>query len=78
MKIRALFQVIDFFLPTDVLLAVFMVFALENIVAQIVGDVGVVVWLALYVVGTAILGLTRYLSADEEEMEDLQEDFDDL
>lgn len=77
MRLRALLRALDFFVPMDVLLAVFMVFALENIVDALVGDVGLHVWIVLYMVGVVMLGVAHYFSADEDERDEFEEDVDE-
>lgn len=79
MNIRAILGVLDFFIPVDVVLAVMLVFAMENIVETLIGgNPGLAVWVALYVLGILVLSASNYLSADEEELEDLNEDLEDL
>lgn len=76
--VKALFGIVDFFIPLDVFLAIFLVFAMENIVEQLVGDVGIEAWLLLYGAGVAVLAISTYLGADDDELEDLHSDLDEL
>jgi hypothetical protein len=82
-KLNALLGIIGFFIPAEVLSAVLLVFAMENVLdelfqAYVPEAAGASVWIALYVVGICAISLMNYLSATDEELEDLSDDFDDL
>lgn len=77
-KLNGLFGVIDFFVPLEVLSSVFLVFVAENILEQVVGDLGLYGWLAVYGIGLAVVSVMRYVGADEDERAELSDDFDQL
>lgn len=81
-KIRALFGIVDFFIPIDllttVLSSVLLVFALENVLDTIIGDASLTVWLIVSISGVAVLAVVRLLSADEDEIDELEDDLDDF
>lgn len=83
MNLRALLRVIDFFIPIEVLSAVLMVFALENVIdyyftlyvpEHLMGRA----WLAVYIVGLLIIAGLNLAAADEDELDELEEDVIDL
>lgn len=80
MNFRAALRVIDFFIPVDVATSVFVVFALENAVSYYLEplipqtQVGPV-WLLIALLAMLLLNVA---SADEEEMDELEEDLDDV
>lgn len=83
MDFRAFLRVIDFFVPMEVLSAVFLIFALENVIDIVVSihlpeasPLGV--WVAIYLIGVLVMGLANYYSADEEELEELGDDLEEL
>ena len=77
-RLRALLDILDFFVPLEVLTSVFLVFVGEMIFERVVGEVGVMTLLLIYIGGVALTSVLRYLSADSEEREDLADDIDDL
>jgi len=77
-RLRALLDILDFFVPLEVLTSVFLVFVGEMIFERVIGEVGVMTLLLIYIGGIALTSVLRYLSADSEEREDLADDIDDL
>lgn len=77
-RLRALLDILDFFVPLEVLTSVFLVFVGEMIFEMVVGEVSLMILLVIYLVGIALTSVLRYLSADDEEMADLVADIDDL
>ena len=80
MDYRAIIRVVDFFVPMDVFTAVFVVFALENVAdyyfsLYVPDGLSGPMWLGIAVVALALLNLA---SADEEEMDELEEDLEDI
>lgn len=83
MGLRALLRVIDFFIPVDVLSAVLLVFAMENVLEYYftiyVGESATgQAWLVVYVLGLLLVAALNVLSADAEEIDELEDDVDDL
>lgn len=78
MKLRSLIRVIDFFVPLEVLTSVFLIFVGELIFEKVVGSVSLPTLFGIYLTGIALTSALRYLSADEDEIDDLENDFDDL
>lgn len=78
MNWRALFRIVDFFLPIEVLSSVLLIFAMENALASALGPVGPVGWLLVYGLGILVLFALQYASADDDELDDLAEDIRDL
>lgn len=76
--IDAILRLIDHFLPLDVISSVFLVFALENVMELTLGEIGLVGWITVYVVGIVVVSALNLVSADEEEIEDIREDIDDV
>ena len=82
-KINSLAGILDFFIPAEVLSAVLLVFTMENILNYaflnyIPAEFEAVGWMAVYLIGIASVSILNYVTADEEELEDLDEDFDQL
>ena len=78
-RLQAVAGVLDFVVPFDVLSAVGLVFALENIVeAYITTGTIPAEWAAIYVAFAVVVGVVRYLSADDEEVAGFEEDLDEL
>jgi len=77
-RLRALLDILDFFVPLEVLTSVFLVFVGEMIFERVIGEVGVMTLLLIYIGGIALTSVLRYLSADSEEREYLADDIDDL
>jgi len=77
-RFRAVLDILDFFVPLEVLTSVFLVFVGEMIFEQVVGEVGLTSLLLIYLGGIVLTSVLRYLTADEEEREELGDDIDDL
>lgn len=80
---RAALRVCEFFVPAEVLMAVLMVFALENVVdalfALFVPDgATAVAYAAIYLLAAAGFGAYNLLTADAEEIDELDADLDDV
>lgn len=80
MNLRALLRIIDFFIPVDVFTAVFVVFALENVANHyfslyVPDGFSGPAWLVIAIIAMAFLNIA---SADDEEMDGLEEDIDDV
>lgn len=76
---QAILGILDFIIPFEVVAAVGLVFAAENIVESYVttGEIPIV-WLQVYVVVILIVAGARYLAADDDEIEDLEDDIDEI
>lgn len=82
-RIDAVAGIVDFFIPAEVISSVLLVFTMENILnyafSQFVpGNAEIAGWLTVYLLGIGAVGLFNYITADEDELEDLENDFDDL
>lgn len=77
-RFRALLDVLDFFVPLEVLTSVFLVFVGEMIFEEVVGEVSLVILLVIYLSGIVLTSALRYLTANEDELDDLEDDLDDL
>lgn len=77
-KIRAIIDIIDFFVPLEVLTSVFLVFVGELIFEAVVGAVALPALVGIYLLGILLTSALRYLSADEDEISELEDDLDDL
>lgn len=82
-KLNALLGIIGFFIPAEVLSAVLLVFAMENVLdaafqMYVPDGAGAGAWLAIYVGGVIAVSVMNYAGATEEEREDLSENIDDL
>jgi hypothetical protein len=77
MNLRAILRVIDHFVPLDVLTSVLVVFSLENLIDSYVSSLSVSseIWILMAVFGLVVLNLA---SMDEEEMDELEDDFEDI
>lgn len=78
MNPRALVRILDFFIPLEVLSSVLMVFVAENILDSLVGSIGLYGWLTIYLVGVLVVSGLRYVSADDDELDELEDDLEDL
>lgn len=78
MNPRALVRILDFFIPLEVLSSVLMVFVAENILDSLVGPIGLYGWLTIYLVGVLVVSGLRYVSADDDELDELEDDLEDL
>lgn len=81
--LRALLRVFDFFVPVEVLSAVLMVFAMENVLDYYVmtlvpPDQSANAWILVYLLGAASIGLMNLLTAETDDLEELADDLDDL
>jgi hypothetical protein len=82
-KLQSLAGVFDFFIPTEVLSSVMLVFAMENIFefifkAYIPNGMEAGGWIAVYIAGTIVVFLLNYISADVADKEDLSDDLEDI
>lgn len=77
-RLRAILDIVDFFVPLEVLTSVFLVFVGEMIFERVVGEVGLVTLLLIYLSGIVLTSVLRYLTADDEEREELEDDIEDL
>lgn len=77
--LQALAGILNFIIPFEVVSAIGLVFALENIVeAYVTTGTIPMIWVQVYVVFIVLVGVVRLATADEEEMEELEDDFDEL
>lgn len=77
--LEAILGILDFIIPFEVVAAVGLVFAAENIVEAYIATGKVpIVWVQVYAVVVIVLAIVRYLSANEEELEDLEDDIDEI
>lgn len=82
-KLRSLAGIFDFFIPAEVLSSVLLVFTMENVLdhafsAYVPSDLETAGWIAVYLIGAGVISGLNYATADEEELEDLNDDLDDL
>lgn len=80
MNFRAIIRIIDFFIPFNIITAVFVVFALENVVSHyfalyIPPRFSGPAWIIIAILGLALMNIA---SADEEEIDELEEDIEDI
>lgn len=82
MDSQAIIRVLDFFVPVDVLSAVLLVFAMENVlesyVTTYVDQTSGLFWLGVYICGLLLVALLNYVSADDHERAELGADVDDV
>lgn len=78
-NLQAVLGILDFIIPFEVVAAVGLVFAAENIVDSFVttGEIPIV-WVQVYIIVIIIIAGVRYLTADENEIEDLEDDIDEI
>jgi hypothetical protein len=77
-RIDAIIDIIDFFVPLEVVTSVLLVFVAELIFEAVIGAVALPILVLIYLVGILVTSGLRYMSADESEVEDLMDDIDDL
>ena len=78
-KLDAFIEIVDFFIPFEVLSGIGLVFAAENIVeAWLMSGSIPMVWVYIYLVFITLIGVGRYFSADDDELDELSDDFDEL
>lgn len=83
MDLQAVLRVIDFFFPLEVISAVLLIFAMENVLDYYIqlylgdGATGLA-WLVVYLVGVTLVSLLNYIQADEAERNELEDDWDDI
>lgn len=82
-KLSAVAGIIDFFIPADVLTAVLLVFTLENVLDQLFSThvppkYEAVGWFLVYALGVISIGVINYVSAEDDEREDLTDDLEDI
>lgn len=77
--VEAIVGVVDFFIPFEVVSGVGLIFAMENILESWLSTGHVpMVWIQVYIVFAVGIGAIRYLSADDEDLEDLADDVDEI
>lgn len=77
--LEAVAGIVNFIIPVDVVLAIGIVFALENVVESYVTSGTIAMeWVWIYLAGVVVLGVIRLVTADEEEMDELEDDLDEL
>lgn len=78
-NVEAVAGVLNFFVPFEVVSGIGLVFAMENIVDAWLstGEVPMI-WVQIYLVFAAGIGVITYLSADEEELEELADDLEEI
>lgn len=82
-KIKSIAGILDFFIPAEVLSAVLLVFTMENILDQIFSmyvppSFEASAWVVVYLVGVLTISILNYTTADEDELDDLNEDLEGL
>lgn len=82
-KLRSFLGVIDFFIPSEVLSAVLLVFTMENVLDYLFStyvppELWGYGWVVVYVFGVAFISALNYLTADSDELDDLSDDLDGL
>lgn len=82
-RIRKLLHVLDFLVPMEVLLALFVVFSMENVLDYVVGRFAPEsyvpeIWLFIALITSVLFGLARYATASDEEVEELEDELDDI
>jgi hypothetical protein len=82
-RFRSLAGIFDFFIPAEVLSSVLLVFTMENVLDHafanyIPADFQAAGWIAVYVLGVLAISGLNYVTADEEELEDLSDDFEEF
>jgi hypothetical protein len=82
-KLRSLAGIFDFFFPADVLSSVLLIFTMENVLDYAISSYipegfGPLSWLAVYVLGVGVISALNYATADEDELEDLEDDLEDF
>ena len=78
-ELEAVAGIVNFIIPADVVLAIGIVFALENVVeAYVTSGTVPMEWVWIYLAGVVVLGVIRFVTADEEEMDELEDDLDEL
>lgn len=81
--ISSLAGILDFFIPAEVLSAVLLVFAMENILdylftAHFPAEYEAFGWLSIYLLGVVSISILNYMTATEDDLEELNEDIDNL
>jgi len=78
-NLKAIAGVLNFFIPFEVVSGIGLVFAMENVVdAWLTTGTVPMIWVYVYIVFALGIGLVTYLSADEEELEELSDDLDEI
>lgn len=78
-RVKGVLGIIDFIIPFEVITAVGLVFAAENIVESYLetGQIPLI-WLEVYAVIVLLMAAGRILTANEEEIDELEDDYEDL
>lgn len=81
--LRQIATVVDFFIPQDVLISILLVFAMENVVDTLISQFvpdgwTLVTYGAIYILTIALLGASRFLSADTEDLAELEDSVNEL
>jgi hypothetical protein len=78
-ELKAIFGIVDFVIPFEVLSAVGLVFTMENILESFLTTGSVeMMWVYLYFVFVVIIAVFRLVSADEGEIDELVDDITEL
>lgn len=82
-RFDALTDILNFFIPAEVLSAVLLVFTMENVLdhlftSLVPSGAGGATWVVVYVLSVIAISGLNYATADEEEREELGDDLDDL
>lgn len=77
--VGAFVDILNFFVPFEVVSGVGLIFAMENIVEAWLetGQVPVI-WIYVYIVFALGIGVVRYYTADESELDELEDDLDTI
>lgn len=82
-RLNSLAGILDFFIPAEVLSSVLLVFAMENILDHsfsifIPSNLETVGWIAVYTIGVLAISILNYITAEKDELEDLNDDLDNI
>lgn len=82
-RLDSIAGILNFFVPADVLSSVLLVFTMENVLdhtfsALIPPEWEAKAWVLVYIIGVLAISSLNYVTADEEEREELSDDLDDL
>ena len=79
----SLIGIFDFFIPSDVLSSVLLVFAMENLLdygfnSYIPATFQTLSWILIYIFGLVAISVINYKTADEDELDELNDDLNAL
>lgn len=82
-KLSSLAGILDFFIPAEVLSAVLLVFTMENVLDYVFStyiheSMHGVGWISIYLIGIISISVLNFVTADEEERDDLEDDIENL